>query len=275
MRIEDVELVRDVVLSHAGVVIDPAKTYLIESRLAPMARREGFASDTDLIQAVRARRYDRLMWALTEAMISSETCFFRDRAPFDQFAGEILPELAARRGARPIRVWSAACATGQEPYSLAMAVDADRSLWPAARLELLASDLSERCLEKAQSGLYTQFEVQRGLPIRLLVRYFEPTDDLWAISPRLRQTVRWRRVNLLADLAQLGQFDVIFCRNVISALDPIARRRVLEQLARALPPDGRLVLGVDETVSGVTDALQPAAGCRGVFAPSPGFRRAA
>jgi chemotaxis protein methyltransferase CheR len=275
MKAEDIEVVRGVVLSRSGVMIDPAKTYLIESRLAPLARREGFASQADLIQAVRARRDDRLMWALTEALTSNETCFFRDRAPFDQFRDEILPDLAERRGEQPIRVWSAACSTGQEPYSLAMIIDAERSNLPGARIELFASDLSERCLEKAQSGLYTQFEVQRGLPIRLLVRHFEQIEELWALSPRVRQMVRWRRVNLLADLKALGSFDVIFCRNIISAFDEGVRRRVLEQLALALPEDGRLILGLDETVIGVTEALQPLPGRRGVYAPNPGYRRAA
>ena len=275
MKAEDIEVVRGVVLSRSGVMIDPAKTYLIESRLAPLARREGFASQADLIQAIRARRDDRLMWALTEALTSNETCFFRDRTPFDQFRDEILPDLAERRGEQPIRVWSAACSTGQEPYSLAMIVDAERSNLPGARIELFASDLSERCLEKAQSGLYTQFEVQRGLPIRLLVRHFEQIEELWALSPRVRQMVRWRRVNLLADLKALGSFDVIFCRNIISAFDEGVRRRVLEQLALALPEDGRLILGLDDTVIGVTEALQPVPGRRGVYAPNPGYRRAA
>lgn len=275
MRPEDVEVVRGVVLSRSGVVIDPTKTYLIESRLAPLVRREGFASHGELIQAVRARRDDKLMWSLTEALTSSETSFFRDRAPFDQFRDEILPGLAARRGQRPIRVWSAACSTGQEPYSLAMIIDAERSKLPGVQIELFGSDLSERCLEKAQAGLYTQFEVQRGLPIRLLVRHFEQVDELWALSPRVRQMVRWRRINLLADLRTLGQFDVIFCRNVVSAFEETVRRRVLDQLAQALPEDGRLVLGLDETVNGLTDALQPVPGRRGVYAPTPGHRRAA
>ena len=275
MKPEDVEVVRAVVLSRSGVALDPSKAYLIENHLAAVVRREGFASHAELVQAVRARRDDKLMWAVTDALTSSETSFFRDRAPFDQFAEEILPRLAARRDDRPIRLWSAACSTGQEPYSLAMIIDAERSKLAGVQVELFGSDLSERCLEKAQSGLYTQFEVQRGLPIRLLVQHFEQRDELWALSPRMRQMVRWRRVNLLADLRALGQFDVIFCRNVISTFDETVRRRVLEQLALALPRDGLLVLGLDETAEGVTEALRPAAGGRGLYAPSPGFRRAA
>jgi chemotaxis protein methyltransferase CheR len=275
VRPEDIEIVRAVVLSRSGVVIDPAKSYLIETRLAPLVRREGFASPDELIQTMRARRDDKLMWAITEALTSSETCFFRDRTPFDQFRDGMLPALAASRGDRPIRVWSAACSTGQEPYSLAMIVDAERSKLLGARIELFGSDLSERCLEKAQAGLYTQFEVQRGLPIRHLVRHFERVDELWALSPRIRQMVRWRRINLLADLRALGRFDVIFCRNVISDFDEPVRRRVLDQLAQALPEDGRLVLGLEETANGMTQALQPVAGQLGVYELSPEFRRAA
>ena len=269
MRPEDVETVRSLVHARSGVVIDPGKTYQIETRLAPVARRAGFASLPDLVQAIRAQRDEKLMWAATEALTSNETCFFRDRVPFAQFREEMLPELMAGRGERPIRIWSAACATGQEPYSLAMIIDDERAKLHGARIELFGSDISERSLEKAQSGLYTQFEVQRGLPIRLLVRHFEKADEMWALSPHVRQMVRWRRINLLANLRGLGQFDVIFCRNVISGFDEPTRRRVLDQLARALPDDGRLVLGFDETVSGVTDALTPVAGRRGVYAPTP------
>ena len=265
MKPEDIETIRSLVHARSGVVIDPEKTYQIETGLAPVARRAGFASLADLIQAIRARRDERLLWAATEALTSSETSFFRDRAPFQIFREEILPELAERRGDKPVRVWCAACGTGQEPYSLAMIVDDEQAKLGGARVELFASDISERSLEKAQSGIYSQFEVQRGLPIRLLVRHFEKLDDRWALSPRIRQTVRWRRINLLADLRSLGRFDIIFCRNVISSFDEPTRRRVLEQLASALPEDGWLVLGADETVSGATDALRPAAGRRGFY----------
>lgn len=275
MKPDDIEVVRHLVHARSGVVIDPAKTYPIETRLAPLARREGFAGVADMIEAIRTQRGERLMWAVAEALASGETSFFRDRAPFDQFRDEMLPALAASRRERPIRVWSAACSTGQEPYSLAMILDDERSKLQGARVELFGSDLSERALEKAQAGTYNQFEVQRGLPIRLLVRHFDKTDEMWTLSARIRQMVRWRRINLLADLRALGQFDVIFCRNAVSAFDPPTRRRVLEQLARALPDDGWLVLGMDETAVGVTDALSPAPGRRGVWRPNPAYRAAA
>jgi chemotaxis protein methyltransferase CheR len=272
---DEVEIVCAVVHARSGVVVDPNKTYLIESRLAPLLRREGFASAVELVQALRAGRDEALMWGVTEALSTGETSFFRDRSPFTHFREDILPALGRQRDDRPIRVWSAACASGQEPYSLAMIVDDERSKLPGVRVELFGSDLSEGRLEKAQSGLYSQFEIQRGLPIRLLVRHFEKIDEMWALSPRIRQMVRWRRINLLADLRPLGQFDVIFCRYVIGDFDPAARRLVLEQLARALPDDGCLVLGLDETVNGLTEALKPVPGRRGVYAPDPAFRRAA
>lgn len=275
MRPDDIETVRQFVHARSGVVIDPTKTYSIETRLSPVARREGFGGIDELIAAIRDRRDDRLIWAATEALVAGESSFFRDHAPFEAFRDEILPALAASRQDRPIRVWSAACGSGQEPYSLAMILDDERSKLAGAKVELFGSDISERAMEKAQSGAYSQFEVQRGLPIRLLVRHFEKTDEVWTLNARIRQAVRWRRINLLADLRALGQFDVIFCRNAISAFDEQTRRRVLDQLARALPHDGWLVLGLDETVVGVSAAFRAAPGRRGLYTPNPAYRAAA
>jgi len=272
---EEIEIIRRIVQARSGLVIDPDKTYRIETCLAPVARREGFGDISEMIRDIQTKRNSDLMWTVTESLANTETSFFRDRAPFQQFREDILPELAHARDGAPIRIWSAACSTGQEPYSLAMIVDDEASKYPGLKIELFGSDLSERCLEKAQSGLYTQFEVQRGLPIRLLVRHFEKNDETWSLNPRIRQSVRWRRVNLLADLTGLGQFDVIFCRNVVSGFDPQVARRVLDQLAAALPEDGRLILGIEETASDFTDALRPIAGRRGVYAPNPEFRKAA
>ena len=275
MRPDEIEIIRRIVQARSGMVINPDKTYRIETCLAPVARREGFGGISEMIRDIQTKRDNALMWTVTEALANTETSFFRDRAPFQQFREEILPELAMSRGDKPIRIWSAACSTGQEPYSLAMVVDDEASKYPGMKIELFASDLSERCLEKAQSGLYTQFEIQRGLPIRLLVRHFEKNDETWSLNPRIRQSVRWRRVNLLADLTGLGEFDVIFCRNVVSGFDRDVSRRVLDQLAATLPKDGRLILGLDETGSDYTEALRPVSGRRGVYAPNPEYREAA
>src|SRR5262249_16957555 len=147
---------------------------------------------------------------------------------------------------RPLRIWSAACGAGQEIYSLAMLADAMAE--SGLQVELAASDLAERMLEKAQSGLYTQFEVQRGLPIRRLAAHFEKEGDLWRIAPRIRQMVRWRRINLIAGLNGLGPFDVILCRNVLSGMVEPAREKVLAELASAMAPDGVLVTGLREQI---------------------------
>lgn len=275
MTPEDIQLIVALCKSRAGLKVDPTKTYLIESRLSPLARREGYNSISDLIAGLRMRREEPLIWALVEAMTSSETAFFRDRAPFQEFRDEILPTLSRLRGQEPIRVWSCACSTGQEAYSLAMIAEEAQGLEPGTRVEIYGSDISERALEKAQAGLYTQFEVQRGLPIRLLLQHFEKVEDNWRLSPRIRQRVLWRRINLAADLSAAGRFDVIFCRNVLGALDEGVRRKVLENLAAALPADGFLVLGLNETPLGLTDAFRPITGRPGLFARNPAYRAAA
>lgn len=275
MTPQDYELLAALARSRAGLKIDPTKTYLIESRLAPLARRENFGATADLVLALRSLREERLIWAVVEALTFNDTAFFRDRIPFKQFREEVLPALARLRGPGPIRVWSAGCATGQEAYSLAMAAE-DAQLPAGVTVEVYGSDLSERCLEKAQSGLYTQFEVQRGLPIRQLIRHFEQVDEQnWQIAPRIRQKVRWRRVNLAHELGGSGRFDIIFCRNVISGLDEAVRKTVLEGLAALLPADGFLVLGLNETAGEVTDAFKPIPGRASLYARNPAFRAAA
>jgi chemotaxis protein methyltransferase CheR len=268
-------LVSQLCAARAGLKVDPEKVYLLESRLAPVARRDGFGSIADLLAALRERRDEKTIWAIVEAMTMGETSFFRDRTPFIRFRDEILPEVVRKKGGGPVRVWSAACASGQEIYSLAMLVDGQSPYLSGARVELYGSDLNERALEKAQSGLYTQFEVQRGLPIRQLVQHFEKAEDMWALSPRIRQMVRWRRINLVGDLSALGQFDVIFCRYLLSSLIEPMQVRVLESLAKALAPDGYLVLGEGEQASEITPALQPLPGDSGVFGRNPAFSVAA
>lgn len=266
--LNDRVFVASLCLARAGLAVDPEKTYLIESRLAPIARRESFDSIEDLIHAVRSGGDDRIAWAVVEAMGMPETEFFRDRAGLHRLVDAELPAIARTRPG-PIRIWSAACGTGQEIYSLAMLLEDAAAAPPVT---LFASDLSERSLEKAQSGLYSQFEVQRGLPARSLVRHFEKVSDMFVLSPRLRQMISWRRANLLDELNDLGQFDVILCRHVLPQLSLEARIRVERGLARRLAPGGRLMLGVGESVGPSFVCLDPAAG---LFAPAGGVRSAA
>lgn len=272
MKPEDIELIAALCRTRAGLRVDRDKPYLIESRLGPIARREGYGSIPDMIAALRASREERMIWAIVEAMALGETSFFRDREAFALLRDEVMPTLSRLRGTQPVRIWSAACSTGQEAYSLAMMADVMTS---GAPVEIFGSDLSERALEKAQSGLYTQFEVQRGLPIRSLLQHFEKIDEMWSLSPRVRTRVRWKKINLIADLSALGRFDIILARNVVSSLDPNARTRVLENLATVLAPDGFLMLGLNETAAEATGALRPVPGRRGLYARDPAFRAAA
>lgn len=274
MTPQDRELIAGLCAARAGFNVDASKAYLLETRLTPVARREDYQTLGELMEALRRTRDERLIWAVVEAMAGGESSFFRDGAPFDRFADEILPKLSDRAAGRPIRIWSAACGSGQEIYSLAMLVEEAGGLAPGGRIDLFASDLCERALEKAQSGLYTQFEVQRGLPIRLLVRHFEKDGEMWAVSPRLRQMVRWRRINLLADLSKLGAFDVIFCRYLLSGATEPARRRILDSLSQALAPGGYLFLGQDEGAEGVA-ALAPVEGRAGLYVRQPAVQVAA
>jgi chemotaxis protein methyltransferase CheR len=259
----------------AGLKVAPDKTYLMESRLAPVARREGYDSISDLLAAVRARRDDPLVWAVVEAMAAGESAFFRDRAPFGQFRDEILPQLVRARGGAPIRVWSAACGAGQEVYSLAMLAADLAEADPDVRLELAASDLSRLALERAQSGLYNQFEVQRGLPIRLLARHFEKEGDGWRLAADVRKRVKWRRINLIAGLRQIGRFDVVLCRYVLGGMTDDAQRKVIDDLACIVPDDGYLVLGVKEPLVPIGHAFEPVVGRPGLYRRNPAAAAAA
>jgi chemotaxis protein methyltransferase CheR len=268
------EILRRIVQGRSGVVVDRAKSYAIESALSPLARRENFGSIDELMNAIRETRDERLMWAVTEAMSPAETQFFRDSSPFAVVRDVMLPTLAAEAGDAPIKIWSSACATGQEIYSLAMIVDEDRPKLGGAPIELFASDLAEGALAKAQAGLYTQFEIQRGLPIKLLLRYFERDGEMWRVLPNLRQMIRWRRINLLADLTALGKFDIIFCRYVTGLFDEATRARTLDRLAEALREGGYLVLGADEQADGRA-GLTRLVGQPGVYVRQGGARAAA
>jgi chemotaxis protein methyltransferase CheR len=273
MRPDEVDFLAELMRTRAGHAIDRDKIYLMESRLGPVARREGFATIREMLGVVRQRGEDRLVWAVVEAMAAGETLFFRDRKPFQTFREDMLPALAKARKGKPIRVLSAGCATGQEPYSLAMIVDEESAALQGQPVEIVGADLSARGLEKAQSGLYTQFEIQRGLPIRLLVKYFERRDESWTLTPGLRARVQWRRVNLHGDISGLGRFDVIFCRNVASQMESAAARRMLDQMAQALPRDGYLVMGAGEQGGAMSESLRPLGAS--VYAPKPAISAAA
>ena len=274
MKPEDLAFVAALARAKAGLMLGPERAFFVESRLSTLARREGEASVEALVARLKAAPEEPLARAAVEALATPETSFFRDRTPFDHLRDEVLPELAAKRPEGKVRVWSAGCSTGQEPYSLAMMAAEHSVRFPKLQLEILATDLSARALEKAQAGLYTQFEVQRGLPIRLLIRYFDKVGDNWQANSRLRQTVRWGRLNLMNDFAKLGQFDIIMCRNVLSYFDTAPRHQVLKRLAGSLADDGCLVLGSGEAAA-LPEAFEPARGGAGLHRRNPSFGKAA
>jgi chemotaxis protein methyltransferase CheR len=209
-----------------------------------------------------------------EAMTTNETFFFRDKIPFEHFRDTMLPALLhARDRDRRIRIWCAAASTGQEPYSLAMAIKELAATDKAGalagfRIDILATDLCGDVLERARAGTYSQFEVQRGLPIQLLLKYFTQTGDSWQIVPELRSMVQFRTLNLLNDFSPLGKFDIVFCRNVLIYFDQPTKIGVLNRIAQQVADDGYLALGAAETVVGLTDAFKPVADKRGLYAPN-------
>ena len=270
----EISVLADLARRRSGVVIDADKTYVIESRLAPIARRQGFISMSELISDLQQRQDEGLIWATVEALASTETQFFRDRTPFQLIAAEVLPALA-RKGRQAVKAWCAGCSTGQEPYSLAILAEEERGKYGPMGMDIFATDLSERSLEKATAGIYTQFEVQRGLPSRLLIKYFDKVDDHWVLSPRIRQAVRLQRKNLVTETKGSGPYDLVLCRNVVSAFEPATARAVLEQIAAELAPDGYLIMGAYETSAHHTPAFRPVPGLHGLYMRDPNFRAAA
>ena len=265
----DYEYLRKFLKDRSGLDLSAEKHYLIESRLLPLARKSGLDGIGELVQKLKAGSA-LFVSQVVEAMTTNETFFFRDKVPFDHFREVIMPELLqARANRKSIRIWCAAGSTGQEPYSLAMCLKEMNAALSGWRVEILATDLSQDVLEKSKAGIYSQFEVQRGLSIQMLVKYFKQTGELWQINADMRAMVHHRQLNLLHDFAQLGAFDVIFCRNVLIYFDQDRKVNIFNRLARATEPDGFLVLGAAETVVGLTDAFRPFSERRGLYRPNP------
>ncbi len=251
----EVALIAREVKSRSGAVLTREMGGAIELRLQPLARRENFASVPELIAAARIRPDGALWNAMTDALAQSETRFFRDKAQFAALAGEILPRALQRRGHERVRIWCAGCSTGQEAYSIAMIVEELRSAGLNPAVEIVATDISERLLDKARSGLYTQFEVQRGLPIRKLIAHFERAGDLWRIADRLRAGVRFEAHNLMKHPGGLGQFDIVLMAHVLGSFDAETRIAVIERVADAMGADAALLLGAGETLPEGCEAL--------------------
>ncbi|MGI5169988.1 CheR family methyltransferase [Spirillospora sp. CA-253888] len=250
---QEFEFVSGLVRREAAIVLEPGKEYLAEARLLPLARRAGVATVGEFVG--RAQRERALAEQIVDALTTNETSWLRDREPFTAFTDVVLPELAA---ARPpmhrLRIWSAACSSGQEPYGLAMLLeDAQAGGRP---YEIVATDISAEMIERAKAGRFSQLEVNRGLPVPLLVKHFQRAGTEWQVSDALRRDITFRRLNLAAPLPPMPPFDVVFLRNVLIYFDVPTKRAVLQSVRRLLRPDGWLFLGAAETTIGIDDGFQ-------------------
>ena len=265
MRISDFDLYRDLLREKSGLTLTQDKCYLLDSRLTPVARKWNYPNLEGMTMALRAMPKPELIKDVVEAMTTNETSFYRDSKPFDQFRDVILPHLMKTRPGKRVRIWCAAASTGQEPYSLAMLIKENAAKLPGWNFEIIATDIDTNVLDLARRAEYSQFEVQRGLPIQMLMKYFEQKADRWALKSDVKSMIQFKQFNLLDSMAPLGKFDIIFCRNVLIYFDRETKAKVLSNMTGLLPDDGFVILGGAETVLGITDTLKPMENTRGIY----------
>ncbi|MEX1233027.1 MAG: protein-glutamate O-methyltransferase CheR [Planctomycetaceae bacterium] len=251
----------------SGLALGSGKEYLLEARLIPLAQSWGISDLAELICALRKNQDERLGKAVIESMTTNETSFFRDKHPFEEMRNTLLPAIIhSRQIPRHFRIWSAASSTGQEAYSLAMML---HEFFPDVvknwRIDIVGTDISQNALALAKEGIYSQFEVQRGLPIQYLMKYFAQVERGWQIKQEIRSMVSFKPLNLLETFQYLGPFDVIFCRNVLIYFNATNKKLILDRIAKCLRPDGYLILGAAETVLGITETLRRETGFRSVI----------
>jgi chemotaxis protein methyltransferase CheR len=264
------ETLSNLLRMKSGLVIGKDKIYLLETRLVALVKREKLADMNELADRVRRPGSDALARDVVEAMTTNESFFFRDEKPFLHFRTRALPRMvAARPPGSTLRVWSAAASSGQEAYSLAMIVAESSAALASRKVEIVGTDIARDQLTRARAGVYSQFEVQRGLPVQMLMRYFRKEDANWRIGDTIRGMATFREQNLLSDLRPLGRFDIVFCRNVLIYFDQPTKGRVLDAIAGLMPSDGLLYLGGAETVLGVTSRFAPMPNERGVYGVVP------
>ncbi|HWH01555.1 MAG TPA: protein-glutamate O-methyltransferase CheR [Pilimelia sp.] len=249
----DFSYVVALVRREAAIVLGPGKEYLVEARLLPVAREVGLGGVGELVAQLQRRPDPSVQGRVVDALTTNETSWFRDREPFTALTDAVLPQLVqARAATRRLRVWSAACSSGQEPYGLAMTLE--RALPAGWSYEIVASDISAEMVERARAGCYSQLEVNRGLPANLLVEYFERVGAHWRVNATLRRSVAFQRLNLAAPLPPMAPFDLVFLRNVLIYFDIETKRSVLRNVGRLMRPDALLFLGAAETTIGVDDS---------------------
>jgi chemotaxis protein methyltransferase CheR len=257
MTDRDFDLIRNLLREHSAIVLEEGKQYLVETRLAPLARRLELPSIGELIARLRNQPANGLCRQVVEAMVTTETSFFRDHHPFEALRKVVLPDLIGRRrGERRLSVWCAACSNGQEPYSLALLLREHFPELEGWKIALLASDLSREVLARAREGRFNQIEVNRGLPAALLVKYFEQHGTDWQLRPALRGMVDFQEINLAQPWPALPRMDLILVRNVMIYFDVETKKTILGRAARLLRPDGYLLLGGAETTFNLDDSYR-------------------
>lgn len=251
---------------ESGLTLDESKSYLIETRLEPIADKEGFPSIDDLCRHMRKNPSSNLCQKVVDAMMTTETSFFRDITPFEVLKDVILPNLINTNDkTRKIRIWSAGCSSGQEPYSIAMIICEMASKLRLWDIEILATDIAEGALERARAGVYSQYETQRGLSATHLTRFFSQQGSKWEIRPEVKRFVKFKKLNFLSGFSIIGDFDIIFCRNVLIYFDVNTKTKILERFTNILSPGGVLLLGGTETPFGITDEFIRVEAEKGVY----------
>ncbi len=254
----DFELVRKLVRERSGIVIEPRQEYLVETRLHGVARRHGFDQLGPLFDLLRRGGDAHVARAVTEALTTNETSFFRDSEPFAALKGNVLPELLrARASRRHLRIWSAASSSGQEAYSLLMTLRDGFPQLAAWKIELLGTDLSAEMVKRARAATYSGFEVRRGMPEAQAKRWLEPVGDDFRVREELRKPVEFREMNLVAPWPPLAPFDLVLLRNVLIYFDTATKRQIVGKARTVLAPDGFLMVGASESLLGVDESLKP------------------
>ena len=252
--------------ARTGQQLTMNRRWRLETALNHLLRERGIASIDELITILVMGKEPNLASRVVEALLNNETYFFRDRTPFDLLGRSALPELAKRRASsKRLRIWSAGCSTGQEVYSLAMLFAEEPLKWQGWTIDILGTDVSDEVIQRARSGTYSQFEVQRGLGIAQMIKWFEEAPDGWRAAEALRKPVRFQVHNLLEAPPHPREFDIVLCRNVLLYLNNETRERAFERLASAMAPDGWLMLGAGETVIGQTKKLVADKDARGLY----------
>ncbi|QDT97869.1 CheR family methyltransferase [Gimesia aquarii] len=263
MSPEDYKYITNFLLETTGLSLGENKEYLLEARLIPLAQSHGMNGIEDLVLSLRSRLDKTLEKDVMEAMTTNESSFFRDRRPFDELKNEILPNLIAeRRATQKLRIWSSACSNGQESYSIVMTL---REHFPELadwNIQIVGTDLCSKALDRAETGVYSQFEVQRGLPVQLLMKYFEQNEQGWKIKADPGISMQWKHLNLLEDFQHLGMFDIVFCRNVLIYFEPDVKKDILDRISNQMNSSGTLLLGAAETVLGISDRYAKMSECQ-------------